>query len=93
MRKRSPIMLAVTLAQLQRGASLSLADCLRMERTMVRHCFLRGEVAEGIRAAVIDKDDAPRWNPLSLSEVSDELVESFFVPVWPDAAHPLRHLD
>ena len=93
MRKRSPMMLGVTLAQLQRGASLSLADCLRMERTMVRHCFMGGEVVEGIRAAVIDKDDAPRWNPPSLAGVSPELVESYFAPVWPDAAHPLRHLD
>ena len=93
MRKRSPMMLAVTHEQLARGAKLSLADCLRMERGMVRQCFLRGEVIEGIRAAVIDKDDAPRWEPATLEEVGDELVNWFFAPVWPAAAHPLRHLD
>ncbi len=93
MRKRSPMMLAVTFEQLTRGATLSLADCLRMERGMVRQCFMRGEVIEGIRAAVIDKDDAPRWEPATLAEVSDALVDWFFAPVWPPAAHPLRHLD
>jgi enoyl-CoA hydratase/carnithine racemase len=93
MRKRSPMMLAVTFEQLSRGAELSLADCLRMERGMVRQCFLRGEVIEGIRAAVIDKDDAPRWEPATLEEVSQELVDWFFAPVWPASAHPLRHLD
>jgi enoyl-CoA hydratase/carnithine racemase len=93
MHKRSPTMLAVTLEQLERGAKLSLAECLRMERGMVRHCFLHGDVVEGIRAAAIDKDDAPRWNPATLGDVTAEMVEDYFAPVWPAAAHPLRHLD
>jgi len=41
---------------------------------------------------VIDKDNAPRWSLPSLDQVSDAMVAAFFVPVWPDAAHPLRHL-
>ena len=93
MRKHSPMMLAVTLALLDRGATMSLADCLRMERGMMRRCFLRGEVIEGIRAAVIDKDNAPCWEPATLDEVSPELVDWFFAPVWPASAHPLRDLD
>ncbi|HEV2610112.1 MAG TPA: enoyl-CoA hydratase/isomerase family protein, partial [Noviherbaspirillum sp.] len=39
MQKRSPLMMCVTLEQLRRGASMRLADCLRMERTMVRRSF------------------------------------------------------
>ena len=92
MRLRSPAMLCVTLEQLRRGAGMPLADCLRMERTMVRHCFERGDVVEGIRAAVIDKDHAPQWQPATLAEVDTALVASFFAPVWPAAAHPLRDL-
>jgi hypothetical protein len=49
-------------------------------------------VLEGVRALVIDKDNAPKWNPATLEEVSDEMVERFFTPVWPASAHPLRHL-
>ncbi len=93
MHKRSPLMLCVTLEQLQRGANLSVADCLRMERSMVRHCFEHSDVVEGIRAAVIDKDDAPRWNPAALDAVQPEQVARFFEPVWPAGAHPLRFLD
>ncbi|MGK5076880.1 hypothetical protein [Janthinobacterium sp. HLX7-2] len=37
MRLRSPLMMSVTLELLQRGAHLGLADCLRMECTLVRH--------------------------------------------------------
>ncbi len=92
MRKRSPLMLCVTLEQLQRGAGMILGDCLRMERSMVRHCFEHSDLVEGIRAAVIDKDDAPRWSPASISAVQPEQVARFFEPVWPGSAHPLRFL-
>lgn len=93
MGKRSPLMMCVTLTQLRRGAQMSIADCLRMERTMVRRCFEHGEVLEGVRAVVIDKDNAPKWNPATLPEVSADMVARFFTPAWPDRAHPLRDLD
>ncbi|KIF80312.1 enoyl-CoA hydratase/isomerase family protein [Noviherbaspirillum autotrophicum] len=92
MHKRSPLMMCVTLAQLRRGAAMSIADCLRMERTMVRRCFEHGEVLEGVRAVVIDKDNAPRWNPARLDEVSQDMVDRFFDAAWPQHAHPLRNL-
>ena len=92
MRQRSPLMMCVTRELLQRGAGMDVAACLRMERTMVRHNFEHGEVLEGVRALVIDKDNAPQWNPASVGEVDSEMIERFFAPVWPAAAHPLRHL-
>ncbi len=92
MRLRSPLMMSVTLELLQRGASLDVADCLRMERTLVRHNFEHGEVIEGVRALVIDKDNAPAWSPATVAEVTPEMVARFFTPVWPVHAHPLRHL-
>ncbi|SFM58700.1 enoyl-CoA hydratase/isomerase family protein [Rugamonas rubra] len=92
MATRSPLMMAVTHELLRRGAALDVAGCLRMERTLVRHNFEDGEVLEGVRALVIDKDNAPRWKPAALAEVTAEMVERFFAPVWPDYAHPLRHL-
>lgn len=92
MRKRSPLMMCVTLEQLRRGASMSVADCLRMERNMVRRSFEYGEVLEGIRALVIDKDNAPRWNPPLLEEVDAARIAMFFEPPWPAHAHPLKDL-
>jgi enoyl-CoA hydratase/carnithine racemase len=92
MRKRSPLLLRVTLELLKRGASMDLADCLRLERILVRRNFEHGEVLEGIRALVIDKDNEPKWNPPTLAEVSDAMVARFFESPWPDRAHPLRDL-
>jgi enoyl-CoA hydratase/carnithine racemase len=92
MRQRSPLMMCVTHELLLRGASLDVADCLRLERTLVRRTFEHGEILEGVRALVIDKDNAPRWNPPALEQVTSEMVTDFFAPVWPDYAHPLRSL-
>ncbi|TCS37280.1 enoyl-CoA hydratase/carnithine racemase [Paucimonas lemoignei] len=91
MKKRSPLMLVVTLQELRRGAHMSIEECLRMERSMMRHCFMGGEALEGIRATVIDKDMRPTWSPAALDDVAPEMVEEFFQPVWPDHAHPLRN--
>jgi enoyl-CoA hydratase/carnithine racemase len=93
MQTRSPLLMCVTLEQLRRSKQLSVAECLRLERTMVRHCFKHGEVLEGVRALVVDKDMKPKWQPANLEEVTPELVQGFFAPVWPDYAHPLRDLD
>ncbi|MNR82781.1 Carnitinyl-CoA dehydratase [compost metagenome] len=93
LRKRSPLMIHVSLEQIRRSAKLELADCLRLERTMVRRCFEHGETVEGIRALVIDKDHAPQWRPATLEEVTEEMIVPFFDSAWPDYAHPLRALD
>lgn len=90
--KRSPLMVCVSLEQIRRSAKMELADCLRLERTMVRRCFEHGETVEGIRALAIDKDNAPQWRPASLQEVTPEMIAPFFTSAWPDYAHPLRDL-
>jgi enoyl-CoA hydratase/carnithine racemase len=93
MRLRSPLMMCVTHELLVRGARMGVADCLRMERNLVRRNFEHGEVLEGVRALVIDKDNAPKWNPPALDGVTPAMVARFFEPCWPASAHPLRFLD
>lgn len=89
---RSPLLLCVTFEMLRRGAALGIADCLRMERSLIRRTFEHGDVVEGIRALVVDKDNAPRWDPPRLADVTEAMVARFFEPVWPPHAHPLRNL-
>ncbi|SFG17302.1 Enoyl-CoA hydratase/carnithine racemase [Duganella sp. CF458] len=92
MELRSPLMMSVTHELLKRGATLGVSDCLRMERNLVRRNFEHGEIFEGVRALVVDKDNQPKWNPATLAEVTPAMVERFFEPCWPAWAHPLRHL-
>jgi enoyl-CoA hydratase/carnithine racemase len=93
MRSRSPTMLCVTLRQLQRGATLSLADCFRMELGMAAHSFEQGDFLEGVRAVLIDKDNSPRWQPSRIEEVTEGMIEAFFGEPWSAAAHPLAELE
>ncbi len=99
LRKRSPLMLHVTLELIRRARSLSLADDLRLERDLVRHCFhtqhlqrsgASSETVEGIRALAVDKDHHPKWNPSQIEDVTPEMVQPFFESPWPQAAHPLK---
>ena len=94
-------MLHVVLEQIRRARRMSLADDLRMERDMVRHCFhprhlgrsgAGSETVEGIRALAVDKDHTPRWQPAAIEEVDSSMVEPFFISPWPASAHPLAHL-
>ncbi|MCE1191867.1 MAG: enoyl-CoA hydratase/isomerase family protein [Acidovorax sp.] len=96
LRKRSPLMLHVVLEQIRRARGMGLADDLRMERDMVRHCFYlrpgQSETVEGIRALAVDKDHAPKWNPARIEDVTPAMVAPFFVSPWPAHAHPLASL-
>ncbi|WP_159915785.1 enoyl-CoA hydratase/isomerase family protein [Pantoea sp. 18069] len=96
LRKRSPLMLHVVLEQVRRARAMALADDLRMERDMVRHCFYlrpgQSETLEGIRALAVDKDHAPRWSPARIEDVQDAQWQAFFASPWPAHAHPLAVL-
>jgi enoyl-CoA hydratase/carnithine racemase len=101
LRKRSPLMLHVVLEQIRRARSMGLADVLRMERDLVRHCFFTrhlqrsgaaSETVEGIRALAVDKDHTPKWNPARIEDVTDAMWRGFFESPWPAHAHPLAHL-
>jgi enoyl-CoA hydratase/carnithine racemase len=93
MRSRSPTMVCVTLSQLRRAAAMSLAACFRMELGMAAHSFEQGDFLEGVRAVLIDKDDAPRWRPSRIEEVTDSMIEAFFRERWAAGTHPLAALE
>ncbi|WP_260958558.1 enoyl-CoA hydratase/isomerase family protein [Pseudomonas citri] len=75
---RSPLAMAVTLEMLRRGRHLSLENCFDLELHLDRQWFERGDLIEGVRALLIDKDKAPRWNPPTLQALDARHVASFF---------------
>jgi enoyl-CoA hydratase len=81
LKTKSPTSLKVTLNALLRGHELSFDECMRMEYRLTCR-FLQGkEFFEGIRAAVIDKDQKPKWNPSHLKDVLDDDVQEYFSPL------------
>uniref|UniRef100_A0A1L8DYV6 3-hydroxyisobutyryl-CoA hydrolase, mitochondrial n=1 Tax=Nyssomyia neivai TaxID=330878 RepID=A0A1L8DYV6_9DIPT len=86
--KMSPTSMKISKKQLDLGANMTLPEDLVMEyRLAVRHAE-GSDLKEGVRALLVDKDNKPKWNPATLEEVSDELVDSFFKPLPEDLKLP-----
>ncbi len=81
MGEKSPTCEKVALRQLERGCTMSFEDCMVMEFRLSQRAMAAHDFYEGVRAAVIDKDRAPKWRPVSLAEVSDADVETWFAPL------------
>lgn len=80
MRTKSPLSLKLALAQVRRGGALDFAACMRTEFRIVSRVIHGHDFYEGVRAVIVDKDNAPRWRPASLAEVPDAEVERHFAP-------------
>ncbi|MFM0307687.1 enoyl-CoA hydratase/isomerase family protein [Paraburkholderia sp. RL17-383-BIF-A] len=91
LRERSPLSMAVSLEVVTRAEG-SMADVLRGDLDLTRSSFLHGDTIEGIRARIIDKDNAPRWRFARIEDVSAAEVEKMFESPWPASEHPLRDL-
>ena len=83
-RKKSPTSLKITFEQLQRGRHLSFDDCMRMEYRMVNRIVAGHDFYEGVRATIIEKDNAPKWKPADLDHVTPAAVETYFEPLDAD---------
>jgi len=79
-RKKSPTSLKITLRQLREGRHLSFDDCMRMEYRIVCRVMAGHDFYEGVRAVVIDKDNAPKWRPAELDAVTEAQVSEYFGP-------------
>ncbi|MDF1654081.1 MAG: enoyl-CoA hydratase/isomerase family protein [Coxiellaceae bacterium] len=82
-RSKSPTSVLVTFEQLKRAADMSFDDALKMEFAMTWHFMLGHDFYEGVRAALVDKDRNPQWQPAQLTDVSADDVAQYFsdVPV------------
>ena len=78
---KSPTSLKVTLRQLTIGRNYDLDQALRLEYRLTQHMMAGHDFYEGVRAALIDKDQQPRWQPESLDAVTEALVDTYFGPI------------
>jgi enoyl-CoA hydratase len=80
LKKASPLSLAVTLKQLREGRALGLKAALEREHRMAVNLMGSHDFAEGVRALLIDKDQAPRWRH-DKDGVPESEVEKVFAPL------------
>ncbi|QGZ61653.1 enoyl-CoA hydratase/isomerase family protein [Paraburkholderia acidisoli] len=92
LRERSPLSMAVSLDVVSRAES-TISDCLRRDLDLTRSSFATGDVMEGIRARLIDKDNRPHWRIARIEDVRRDEVDAMFASPWRPAEHPLRGLN
>ncbi|MGB0630427.1 MAG: enoyl-CoA hydratase/isomerase family protein [Alphaproteobacteria bacterium] len=74
----SPTSLKMTARQITQNPDISIRDSLILEYRLVSQVLLRHDFYEGIRAALIDKDRDPKWNPATLAAVTSDYIDDHF---------------
>ncbi|HVQ07906.1 MAG TPA: enoyl-CoA hydratase/isomerase family protein [Allosphingosinicella sp.] len=93
LRAKSPTACKVSLRLLvESPMQFHFLDEMRLEYGIVVRMFRHPDFIEGVRALLIDKDNAPRWNPATPEGVTDEMIDRIFLPLPPEEAWtPLEH--
>ncbi|PKP91777.1 MAG: enoyl-CoA hydratase [Alphaproteobacteria bacterium HGW-Alphaproteobacteria-16] len=79
---KSPQAMKVSLKLLLDGATMpTFEDEMRQEYAVATRVVQRHDFVEGVRALIVDKDNAPRWNPATVEAVSDHMIDQIFAPL------------
>ncbi|GAA3737168.1 enoyl-CoA hydratase [Sphingorhabdus rigui] len=82
LRTKSPQTCKVALRQLSESLKLTdFADNMAMEYRIASRVIVRPDFAEGVRAVIVDKDNAPKWDPATAEGVTDALIDAIFAPL------------
>lgn len=79
-RSGAPIAVRATHRLLRTGVDADLEDALRLEFRVTSALAARPDFREGVRARLVDRDDAPRWSPPTLDAVDDAELAAAFAP-------------
>ncbi|MES1924468.1 enoyl-CoA hydratase/isomerase family protein [Salinisphaera sp. T31B1] len=90
----SPLSMAVVHRQLDGDPRMSIEQVLQADYAMAVACTRRPDLAEGIRALLVDKDKQPAWQPAELADVqADDIDAHFRLPSDYNGRHPLGDLN
>lgn len=81
MARASPLSLKITFRQMHLGKGMSVEAALGLEYRLTQHALAGHDFFEGIRAVLVDKDNAPTWRPNTLSGVTESAVLACFAPI------------
>lgn len=86
LRSRSPLAVNVAFEELTRGRSLNQHQAFDLEAHLIRQWFEVGDLMEGVRALIVDKDKQPKWKPAHFEEVDQQRVDALFEGFMPKHA-------
>ena len=82
--KKCPTTLKVALRLIREGARrTSFAEEMAVEYRLAVRMSRRHDFIDGVRAVIVDKDNAPRWDPPDLAGVTDDMLDELFAPLPP----------
>ena len=85
LRAKSPQTCKVALRQLAEGATMpDFAAEMKQEYAIGARVVQMHDFLEGVRAVIVDKDNAPRWNPATPDAMTDALLDTIFAPLPED---------
>ncbi|MFN4297053.1 MAG: enoyl-CoA hydratase/isomerase family protein [Brevundimonas sp.] len=85
LKTKSPQSMKVSLRQIRTGAGLtSFAENMAMEYRLGGRVVRTHDFQEGVRAVIVDKDNAPKWSPADLAGVTDANLDALFAPLPAD---------
>ncbi|GFE74355.1 enoyl-CoA hydratase/isomerase family protein [Novosphingobium sp. TCA1] len=85
LRIKSPQACKVSLRQLATSLTLdNFAQNMAMEYRIASRVLVLPDFAEGVRAVIVDKDNAPKWNPPAPEGVTDAMLDAIFAPLAPE---------
>jgi enoyl-CoA hydratase/carnithine racemase len=76
--RASPLSLKITFHQLELGRGMEIEAALALEYRMTQHVMAGHDFFEGIRALLVDKDNAPRWEHAAPAAVTAAEVARYF---------------
>ena len=87
LRSKSPQTMKVSLRLLAEGRRMvDFAAEMTQEYAVAARVVVRHDFLEGVRAVIVDKDNAPVWNPATPEGVTDALIDAIFAPLPPEQA-------
>ena len=81
---KSPHSMAVSFRLLREGAGrASFTEELAQEHRIGGRIVSTHDFQEGVRALIVDKDNAPRWTPATVAGVDPAALDALFAPAAP----------
>lgn len=82
--RNSPTSMKITHRQIRDAGAMEFEAIMIMEYRISQGCMRGHDFFEGVRALIIEKDNAPHWQPARLEDVTPAMVAAHFAPVAND---------
>src|SRR5690606_11920762 len=82
LRAKSPLTMKVALRLIAQAKGMAdFAEEMRIEYRLASRIIMEPDFAEGVRAVLVDKDNAPRWKPAKPEGITEAKLDQLFAPL------------